>query len=270
MQILQRAPASSALRPFVEWLWHFTGDFGHARERILPTGTMQLLVNLYEDELRIYQGEDLARVERMRGAAISGSYARAFGIDTLEQRCIVGVAFRPGGAAAFFREPADVLGDAHTELERLWGRDGANLRERLLEAPSPTAMLRTLERVLLSRLARPLELDKLVDFALAALDREVPVGAITERLGLTPRRFIQHFREVVGLTPKRYARVRRFGRVLEAYEHGREIDWSGVAAECGYFDQAHLIHDFREFAGINPTRYRPRAEGDRNHALIAD
>ena len=71
--ILQLTPTSPALRPFVDKLWYFTGDMPHARERILPTGTMQLLVNLHEDELRTYGGEDFARVQRMRGAAICRS-----------------------------------------------------------------------------------------------------------------------------------------------------------------------------------------------------
>jgi len=269
-QVLQQAPRCPALRLFVESLWHFEGEFAHARERILPTGRMQLLVNLYEDELRTYEGDDFSQVRRIRGAGLCGAYARAFGIDTLEQRWVMGVTFRPGGAAAFFAEPADALSGDHIPLEPLWGRDGALLRERLLEQPTPAARLRCLEAVLLERVARPLELDKRVDFALAALDRDVPVGAITERLGMTPRRFIAHFRQAVGLTPKRYARVRRFSRVLEAYERGERLDWSALAASCGYFDQAHLIHDFREFAGIPPTRYRPRASGDRNHALLGE
>jgi methylphosphotriester-DNA--protein-cysteine methyltransferase len=72
----------------------------------------------------------------------------------------------------------------------------------------------------------------------------------------------------VGLTPKRFARVRRFGRVLQSIELGRPVAWSQVAASCGYFDQAHLIHDFREFSGMNPTLYRPRGQGDRYHAVV--
>jgi methylphosphotriester-DNA--protein-cysteine methyltransferase len=86
---------------------------------------------------------------------------------------------------------------------------------------------------------------------------------------MTPKRFIRHFQQVVGITPKRFARVRRFGRVLQSIELGRPVDWSGVAATCGYFDQAHLIQEFREFSGMNPTLYRPRAQGDRNHALVS-
>jgi len=268
--ILQLTPSSPALRPFIESLWHFTGDLPHARERILPTGTMQLLVNLHEDEFRVYGGDDFSRVQRIRGAVISGAYARPFGIDTDEQRCVVGVAFRPGGAAPFFGPPCDALREDHVELERVWSRDGVLLRERLLEAPTPAAALRTLEAVLLQQIAHPLEVDKPVDFALGALERGAPVGRVTERLGMTPKRFIRRFQEQVGITPKRYARVRRFGRVLEAFEHGRAVNWSAVAASCGYFDQAHLIHEFQEFSGMNPTHYRPRATGDRNHALIGD
>jgi len=267
--ILQFAPSSPALRPFVESLWHFTGEFAHDQERILPTGRMELLVNLEEDELRTYEGERFTRVRRIRGAAICGPYARPFGIDTREQRCIAGVAFRPGGASPFFRAPANALRDQHVELDPLWGRDGALLRERLLDAPSPAAAIRRLERALLERVVRPLEVDKLVDFAIEALERGAPVGELVARVGMTPKRFIRHFEQIVGITPKRFGRVRRFGRVLESVERGQRVDWSAVAASCGYFDQAHMIHDFREFSGMNPTDYRPRAQGDRNHALIA-
>jgi AraC-like DNA-binding protein len=269
-QVLQLAPSSPALRPFVESLWHFTSEFEHAQERIMPTGRMELLVNLEEDELRSYEGEHFTRLCRIRGAAISGPYVKPFGIDTREQRCIAGVAFRSGGAAPFLRDPANALRDQHVELDHLWGRDGALLRERLLDAPSPAAALRTLERALLERIARPLEVDKLVEFAITALEGGAPVGEVVARVGMTPKRFIRHFEQVVGITPKRFARVRRFGRVLESVELGQPVDWSAVAASCGYFDQAHMIHDFQEFSGMNPTDYRPRAQGDRNHALIAD
>lgn len=267
--ILQSAPASPLLRPFVETLWHFEGlDLPHARERILPKGTMQILVNLQEDELRTYHGAGYRQVERIRGAALSGAYGAPFGIDTAEQQWIVGVHFRPGGAAPFFAASADALSGQHIEIDALWGRDGALLRERLLEAPTPEAKLRTLETVLLERVARPLEVDKEVELALAACARGVPIREITTRLGMSPRRFVRHFRSTVGLSPKRFARVRRFGQVLEAIEAGGPVDWCRVAASCGYYDQAHLIHDFREFAGVSPSGYR--VARDPHHLPLAD
>jgi len=268
MQTLQRPPVSPALRPFIETLWTFAGHFAHARERILPTGRMQLLVNLHEDELRTYEGEGFAHPVRIRGAAVSGAYSRAFGIDTDEQRCIVGVAFAPGGAAPFFAEPQDAFRNDHVELDRVWGGAGARVRERLLEAPTPEARLRTLEAILLERVVHPLEIDKLVDFAITALDRGARIAQVASHVGMSSRTFLRHFERKVGLSPKRYARIRRFGRVLEAVEAGDEVDWIRVAATCGYADQAHLIHEFHEFAGMRPTGYRPRPYGGSNHALV--
>jgi AraC-like DNA-binding protein len=253
-------PPTAALAPFVAAVWHFESNLPHSRERILPHGAMQLLINLEEDELRSYHGDGYRRVERIGGAGLCGAYASHFGIDTAEQRWIVGVVFRPGGAQPFFAAPADETRETHVPLDALWGRDGARLRERLLDAPTPEARLAIVEAVLLARAVRPLERDPAVDLALAAFERGATVAAVSDRLGLTPKRFLHRFSAAVGLTPKRYARVRRFQRVLAAIAAGRPVDWARVAADCGYFDQAHLIRDFRAFADVCPTSFRAHPE----------
>jgi AraC-like DNA-binding protein len=257
------------LAPFVEHVWWFASDAGfpHARERIMPSGAMQLLVNLAGDELRSYHGDGYREARRIRGAAMCGAWARHFAIDTDEQRHVCGVAFRPGGAAAFLGLPADELAEQHVELDQVWGRGGAVLRERLLEAGGAGAVLDALLAALREQLVRP-ERDPAVGFALDAFGRDLPVGDVTARLGLSPRRFIRRFAGAVGLTPKRFARVRRFQRVLDAFERGGRVDWARVAADCGYFDQAHLIHDFRGFSGLSPTRYRPRSDAGRSHVPL--
>ena len=276
-RIYVRRPAG-VLAPFVDSIWYFTSDrFAHERERILPSGSMQILVNLDQDELRTYHGPGYATVDRLPGAALSGSYKDHFAIDTAEQRSIAGVAFRSGGAYPFFRPPADVVTGAHVALDNLWGRDGATLRERLLEARalgSPArgaeAILDTLERELLARAVRPLDPDTALDFAVSAFDRGATVQAVLSRIGGSSRRFLRAFAERVGLTPKRFERVRRFRRVLDAIEIGRPVSWARVALACGYYDQAHLINDFREFSGITPTTYAPRSYGDRLHVPLHD
>jgi hypothetical protein len=93
------------------------------------------------------------------GAARQGPYARPTGIDPAQQRAVVWAGFRPGGAYPFFPVPAWAVRNRHVPLEAVCGRDGAVLRERLLEAGSPRAILDTLEAVLLSSARRPLELD---------------------------------------------------------------------------------------------------------------
>ena len=259
------------LAPFVDSIWYFTSErFAHERERILPSGSMQLLVNLEEDELRTYHGPGYAEVERVPGAALSGVYSGHFAIDTAEQRSIAGVAFRSGGAFPFFRPPADEVAGAHVGLDNLWGRDGAVLRERLLEASAPEAILDALERELLARAVRPLAPDAALDFAVHAFDRGATVATVLSRIGGSSRRFLRAFAERVGLTPKRFGRVRRFRRVLDSIELGQPVRWTQVALACGYFDQAHLINDFREFSGLTPTAYAPRTYGDRLHVPLHD
>lgn len=266
--MLLRTP-SPALAPFVASLWHYesAGELAHTRERILPDGTMQLLVNLHEDELRSYHGADFLQIRRTRGATIAGIHGGHFAIDTAEQRAIVGVSFRPGGAAPFFRPPADALRESDVELDQVWGREGALLRERLLEQPTPAARLALLEALLLARAVRPLTPDPALHHAIAALERDVPVATVGERLGLSPRRLIDAFTAQVGTTPKRFARVRRFQRILKTLSAAHPPAWAELALQCGYFDQAHFIHEFRAFSGLHPTAYA-RAPSGHNHVIL--
>jgi AraC-like DNA-binding protein len=265
-QVMRRP--SAVLAPFVEHLWYFQGDLPHVRERILPTGTMQLLVNLHEDELRMYHGAGFAQVERIGGAALGGAFTHSFAIDTAEQREIVGATFRPGGAFPFFAAPAHATVEVHAELGDLWGRDGAVVRERLCEAATPAAKLALLDAILRERAVRPLASDGSMEHAAAALAGGVAVGEVADRLGTSGKTFIRRFTERLGLTPKRYARVRRFQRVLDALGGGPPASWAELAIDVGYFDQAHLIHEFRALAGIRPTEYADSRTGGRNHVPL--
>ena len=142
------------------------------------------------------------------------------------------------------------------------------LRERLLEAATPDEKLRIVETVLLDHVARSLDPDPATAFAVAELERGLAVADVTSRLGLLPKTFLRRFRERVGLAPKEFSRVRRLQRVLRSVGGNGETSWAEVAAEQGYYDQSHLIHDFRELAGITPTAYRPRSAPDRNHVPL--
>jgi len=96
------------------------------------------------------------------------------------------------------------------------------------------------------------------------------IADVTERIGLSSRRFIEVFRDEVGLTPKLFCRVRRFQQVLHLIRSGQQVDWASVALTCGYFDQAHCIHDFQVFAGLAPTAYLAHQGEYRNHVPLPD
>jgi AraC-like DNA-binding protein len=243
---------------FVEDFWLYD-DYRprHLREHILPSGTTELVINLRDDELRIYDRVRPGVCERFSGAVVSGTHDRFFVIDTAEETSLLGVHFRPGGASAFFGLPVSELIDTHVELEMLWGREGGELRERLRNVSRPIDKFRVLEATLMARLSGPSMHRDLVRFAVGALGRPgaTSVRDVTQHVGLSHRRFIEVFKTQVGLTPKLFHRVQRFQRILAQVRRAAAAEWSDLAVDCGFFDQSHLIRDFVEFSGFTPAEF---------------
>jgi AraC-like DNA-binding protein len=257
----------------VERLWLVNHAPAYSKERIAASGTIDLGINLHENEFRIYDPAKPEQSKRFSGAVVSGTHSRPFVIDPRELVSVMGVRFRPGGAFPFLGPPANELADAHVDLEALWGTSAVELRERLCAAKTPDERFNLLEKALVAHLFRPLERHCAVRFALDTFGRADSGGAIRDvarDVGLSQRRFIQLFAREVGMSPKLFCRVRRFRQALEKVRWIALPNWSRVAADCGYYDQSHLIHDFRFFSNLSPTEYvRQRSDCViQNHATL--
>jgi AraC-like DNA-binding protein len=257
---------------FVSVIWMMQSAAApHARERLLPDGSVEMVFNLCEEQIPVYSREGLDRCEIFRGSVVCGPHSQCFAIGTAKDLNVVGVHFKAGGGYPFFKLPAGELHNAHVGLDVLWGVAARQVRERLLETASPAAKARLIERALLKAVRGVPERHPAVAFALNEFHGKPEtqkVRDVTERIGMSPRRFIDLFRKEVGLTPKLFCRVRRFQKVLQTVGAGRVVDWSDIALACGYFDQAHFIHDFRAFSGINPSRYLADHIEHPNHVPI--
>lgn len=251
MRYLTHRP-SAPLGEHVEYFWALSDAPGHVRERIVPSGTIELVINLHADEFRIFEGHE----HRFRGAIASGCYSRAFEIDTRAHTHVLGVHFKPGGAARLLGVPPGALADAHVGLDDLWGRSATELRERLCATPTSRQRIDLLEQALIARLPdRPYRRAP-VSVALIELDRPgIEVGQVCRALGLSRRRFIEIFSEDVGMPPKRYSMVRRFQRALAAALRSPSAAWARIALECGYCDQAHLCRDWVALTGVSPAEF---------------
>lgn len=262
------------LDALVETLWLFKSALpSHRKERALPDGCAALIVNLGEDETRIYDRESFSLRKRFNGSVFVGPQTEFCVIDTAEQTNIAGIHFKPGGAYPFFAPPIDELRGSHLPLDVLWGGFARELRERLLEAAKPEERLQLMEQALLARMRHRHTSHAAVNFAL----RQFQAGPFTSRIadvaektGFSLRHFIHVFAGQVGLTPKLYCRINRFQRTLQSIASGAAVDWADVALEAGYFDQAHFIHDFRAFSGINPSTYRQTRPWHMNHVPLID
>lgn len=271
---LQSRKAAPPLDEFVNQFWLFEGTAQpHGKERALPDGCAQLIVNLREDQHRVYDRRNFDRCESTNGCLLVGPQTEFNVIDSPGRMSLAGIHFKPGGAYPFFGAPADELLGVQMPLDLLWGRLASELRERLLESATPDEQFRVMEQTLLARVTLPLGHHPAVTFALRQFQTgpyRKTVAAVTEQTGFCGRHFIEVFRREVGMTPKLFCRLRRFQQALESISSGRRIEWTEVALEAGYFDQAHFIHDFRAFSGINPSTYREARPQHRNHVPLQE
>ncbi len=266
MQFLSYRPGPP-LADFVDQLWLSQGAApAHEMERLLPDSTVELVINLRQDRIHLYDREDYHHSGTAPGCIVSGPRTQYFVIDTQDQGATLGVHFRPGGAFFFLRGPASDLVDQSVALDALWGSAAAELRERLLAVPTPESKFRVLEACLLEQLAKPLGHHPAVSFGiqqLCGVGRSV--AEVVDKVGFSQRRFIRLFADQVGLTPKMFDRVSRFQRVVQIAHGTDEIDWADLALVCGYYDQAHFIHEFQAFAGITPSVYLESRTEHLNH-----
>lgn len=223
------------------------------------------MVNLAEDEFRTYDAMRPERMDRQSGAVLAGPHARSTIIDTREQRWLAAVEFYSGGAGRFF-SPMPEFCNRMVQVGDVWGHAGRSLRERLLDAPTPAAKFHVFEDVLLEHLAP--KFDPAMAYAVAHLKKGSPVTQVASRLGLLPRTLERRFSNSVGITPKRFARVYRLQRVLRAVRRSTKPDWCRLAAEYGFTDQAHMIHEFRDLTDMSPSEYKPHSPQRSNHVPI--
>lgn len=263
-----RAPLDEA----VTSIWVFeSGPRPHGLEKVLPSGRAQLIINLQEDQTRDYDPTTGLLRWTTSGSILAGVRAGYGVIDTAEQECVVGAVFSPGGTASLFGVPGVETRESDVPLDALWSRqDVAWLRERLLGATGAAAMLDILEDAL-GRAWRQGHADPIVRHAVRTFDRAphlARVEAVADEVGLSRRRFIERFDAAVGLTPKRYCRLQRFQRALSAARRGSAVNWAALAADCGYYDQSHFTHEFREFSGLTPTGYDQVRTVFQNHVTF--
>jgi len=246
------------LAAYVEKMWYCDGYQGvHRKQRVLPNGRFQLVISLAEGPLRAPAGS-MGELGETASSLILGIRSHFGVIDTASLKSAAGVLFWPGGARAFFDEPAHAFYNENVPLDLIWGSTASELRDHLREVSTAAEKFRVLEMALLERVNKRLELHAAVQYALGQFARVPHIRSVLDvarEAGLSRRRFAQLFREQVGLTPKLYCRLCRFQGVLRQISLGAPVDWADLALAGGYCDQAHLANEFRHFSGISPSAY---------------
>jgi AraC-like DNA-binding protein len=192
------------------------------------------------------------------GAAAVGTMTRPLVVESAPDSELLGVRLRPGMARAVLGVPAWTLTDVDAPLGDLWRREPC-LAEQLAHAPDLGHRVGVLSRMLVHRLRDPTP-PPVVCAAVAAVTRAagaLSLGALAPTLGVSRQHLARPFAEHVSGPPKTFARVMRLRALLRGVRaermHGRAVTWRRLAAEFGYTDQPHLVHDFKALVGLTPS-----------------
>jgi AraC-like DNA-binding protein len=217
-------------------------------QKIVPDGRAELIINLREP----FQQEVNGKWNSQPEVFLVGQITRPFLIRPPGPVHTIGVRFRPDGASRLFGFPLYELTDTAVSLADISQNLFRGL-DRLREASSLTEQLTILEQVLLATIGE--NPDRLISKATRDFEQAnglVGVGEMAKSLGVSFRHFERRFRNVVGISPKLFCRLQRFQKVFRDFE-ASNANWVDAAIACGYYDQAHLIRDFRQFSGTTPT-----------------
>jgi AraC-like DNA-binding protein len=252
------------LHGIVRSIWQGEGRVSYARDRILPGGQSYLLVNLGPPQYLVAAGQNERRIP-FDDAWFCGISDRPIDTAAPHGSVVAGVELTTTGAAALWpwrqAEHANLIGP----LENLLGAGAAQLRERLLYTASAAARLQLLEDWLLARCVTGRRIHPLVHWATQRLAESaggIRTAALARDAGCSRKHLVELFSREVGLPPKTLARVHRFRKALLVSRSSPSPAWSEIAVACGYYDQAHLTHDFQQFAGMPPAAFSRLAMPD--------
>lgn len=257
------SPPSPPLARYVESIWYARGQIDYPSERIAPTGSTVAGVVL-GSPIRQVPSDGRGEPFLAEAGFLIGPHDRPIiNAPTAETYCL-GIVTTPVGCHAVFGvEPSAIRGRV-VDLATAWP-PAAELRTRLLAMAPPLShtMLALVDQTLVAHLRPDVPgLDR-CERAVAALEAD-PVRSIADlaaELGVTHGHIDRLFTRVVGVGPRTLARTLRVRRLLERISVYGRVAWTELAAELGWFDQAHLIRDFKRHTGVTPSEYQ-RAQRD--------
>jgi len=237
----------------------------HSIDRFLPDGNVQIIINLTDEPRCIYDSQTLAKSSEYKKLWISGIREQFINIPSGNGAEMFIIEFKKGMAYPFLGAPLTEITGRVVEGELILNSVFSELRERLLEQDSPAAMFRLAEAMLMKQFQSKLEINSFVGFAVNSILAN-PAGtiikSIADKAGYSSKHLINIFSNHTGISPKSFLRIMRFQKAIQDIENTGSISWVALAHDCCYYDQAHLIANFKEFSGFTPMEYMQAKGGE--------
>jgi AraC-like DNA-binding protein len=242
------------LKAFVEEVLLIENNSGETSFRILPDGSTTIILGLAKSEL----GNDWIKPERS-GLAFGGVQTRTLKKRLPRGTTGVSVRFKIGGAAPFFPIPLSEIANRHVHVNDLWPGAGERLSESLFAAENHEERIALLQDALVDRLKSCEEFSS-IRIVRAAVKSAQQAGTrrvsdLAKTIGVSDRHLNRAFQNAVGISPKQFVRILRFQQVVKVARQNAALNWAEIAADTDYYDQSHLIAEFKRLTGMTPAAF---------------
>lgn len=266
--ILQVHSPVFPLQKFVDHFIYFEGfNPVHSMDRFLPDGNAEFIIDLTDNPKHIYDNESLTELQSCRHAWVSGVRTQPITIPSGRDSRLLIIAFKKGKAHPFYDFPMSELANLVVDAGIVFGNKLHELREHLLNTLSVPQMFVLVEHFLLQQAGDSLHANtqaKCIEYAVSNIVNQPNIQGfqnLSSQIGYSQKHFIDLFKKQVGVPPKQFLKIMRFQKAIQEIENTKSIQWSDIATESGFYDQAHFINDFKGFSGFTPSEYiRRKAE----------
>ena len=246
------------LKPYLRYYWTLQLNslpVSHSCQRLLADG-FEFTFNLAAPMEMICRD---GQIKHISETGITGPMSRPMRMRSTGPVNLFGICFQPGGGYPFFKYPAHELANQYIDVDDLWRTNGREFVEHIQNDCSTTqSRIEAVSTYLKDRLESNLSDDLVTQKAVETIERckgRITIDRLARHLGLSCRHLARKFKDRIGMTPKQLCRNIRFKQVYKLIETSSHHNWADVALTCGYYDQSHLIHEFKYFTGSSPEAY---------------
>ncbi|MDA3891702.1 MAG: helix-turn-helix domain-containing protein [Salinivirgaceae bacterium] len=252
------ANPSHQLSPYVKQYWALESSAHHKSEhiqRMVPNGLMELM---------IYLGNRPETLDKNKGLTentlISGQQKRYYDLKVSGNISLFSISFLPYGAMMFFDIPLNELYDKNIPLKYIIGNRIIHLEEKLFEAASfkeKTKIVDTFLKKQLHKNSKEYELQRIYKtvYEINKTRGLLNIETLAEKACLSRKQFERTFLDYIGSSPKQFLKIVRFQNAIFQKQKNHNMPLTELAHLCGYFDQAHMINEFKTLAGMTPRKY---------------
>ncbi|EAR16029.1 MULTISPECIES: DUF6597 domain-containing transcriptional factor [Robiginitalea] len=257
MHTIQEFQPANQLAPYIAC--YFTGEMNsqalpESSLTVIPNGCLELIVHLEETYCRLPGSRGLTATPDYM---LIGMFCQPYQVHFSQSVTVFAIRFKPEALSIILKLGGPDILESYADIEQILDPGFRDLCHRLRELDTTAERIAITEKHLFALLSKQPETSNYFTKATQIL-RQSATGDLKDvsaELNISQRQLERKFKEVMGISPKKYLRLLRIGKVMNAMQSRSDLNLTNVAYHCGYFDQAHFTKDFKLITGRTPTGF---------------